>query len=175
MKLSPRATLWTAGISSSGFLSKIVTGTQALAAPLIVGGGMLTLGACLKFIPSKLWRQLEDIAQANDLNLMEDYRKSQVINHLNLLWHKVFAYESRLQYTEKSQQEESTHILAFQQRIARSLDEWDPEILRHLGAVTDQDKSDLVQALLTERPLSDSLEKSREGFLISSLYALRHA
>ena len=148
---------------------------QALAAPLIVGGGMLTLGACLKFIPSTLWRQLEDIAQANDLNLMEDYRKSQVIGHLHLLWDRVFAHESRLQYTAESQQEESTQILAFQKKIAKSLDEWDPDILHHLGAVTDQDKSDLVLALITERPLSDSLEKSREGFLISSLYALRHA
>jgi len=180
MKRSPRATLWTAGISSSGFLANFIdldgfTAIQAVAAPLIVGGGMLTLGACLKFIPSKLWRQLEDIAQANDLNLMEDYRKSQVLRHLNLLWEKVFAYEAGLQYTPESQQEESSKILAFQERIARSLDEWDPDLLRHLGAVTDQDKKDLVQALMTERPLSSSLEKSREGFLISSLYALRHA
>jgi hypothetical protein len=181
MKRSPRGALWTAGISSSAFLAKSLgeeggfTAMQTLAAPLIVGGGMFTLGACLKFIPSKLWRRLEDIAQANDLNLMEDYRKSQVISHLDLLWDKVFAYEAYLQYTPESQQAESTQILAFQQRIARSLDEWDTDLLRHLGAVTDQDKSDLVQALLTERPLSDSLEKSREGFLISSLYALRHA
>ncbi len=148
---------------------------QTLAAPLIVGGGMLTLGACLKFIPSKLWRQLEDIAQANDLNLMEDYRKSQVLRHLNLLWDRVFSYEASLQYTPASQQEESSKILAFQERIAKSLDAWDPSLLRHLGAVTAQDRADLVQALITERPLSDSLEKSREGFLISSLYALRHA
>ncbi len=148
---------------------------QTLAAPLIVGGGMFTLGACLKFIPSKLWRQLEDIAQANDLNLMEDYRKSQVLIHLHLLWDKVFAYEARLQYTPQAQQEEHDEVLAFKQRISTHLDQWDPDILRHLGAITDRDKVDLVCALMTERPLSSSLEKSREGFLISSLYALRHA
>lgn len=180
MKKSPRATLWTAGISSSGFLSNFIgldgfTAVQAVAAPLIVGGGMLSLGACLKFIPSTLSRQLEDIAQANDLNLMEDYRKSQVVHHLNLLWDRVFAHEARLRCTPEAQQEESTQILAFQQQLANSLDAWDPALLRHLGAVTDQDKADLIQALITERPLSESLEKSREGFLISSLYAMRHA
>ncbi|MCP4454920.1 MAG: hypothetical protein GY809_25965 [Planctomycetes bacterium] len=148
---------------------------QTLAAPLIVGGGMFTLGACLKFIPSKLWRQLEDIAQANDLNLMEDYRKSQVLSHLDLLWDKVFAYEARLRYSPKAQQEEHDEILAFKQRMAANLEKWDSDVLRHLGAFTDSDKADLVCALMTERPLSSSLEKSREGFLISSLYAMRHA
>ncbi len=183
MKLSPRATLWTAGISSSAFLAKSFssvstggfTAMQTLAAPLIVGGGMFTLGACLKFIPSRLWRRLEGIAQANDLNLMEDYRKSQVLSHLHLLWEKVFAYEARLRYTPQARQEEHDEILAFEQRMSASLDQWDPDILRHLGANTDRDRVDLVYALMTERPLSSSLEKSREGFLISSLYALRHA
>ena len=180
MKRSPRATLWTAGISSSGFLSNFIglngfTAMQAVAAPLIVGGAMLSLGACLRFIPSRLSQQLEDIAQANDLNLMEDYRKSQVVTHLHLLWDRVFGYEASLQYTPESQEEESKQILAFQERIAKHLGEWDPDLLLHLGAVTDQDRADLVQALITERPLSNNLEKSRQGFLISSLYGLRHA
>ncbi len=180
MRKSPRATLWTAGISSSGFLSNFIglngfTAMQAVAAPLIVGSGMLSLGACLKFIPSKLWRQLEDIAQANDLNLMEDYRKSLCVSHLNLLWDKVFSYEARLHYTPQAQQEEHSGILEFKDRISHNLNQWSPDILTHLGAISGQDKADLVLALVTERPLSCNLEKSREGFLISSLYAMRHA
>ena len=136
---------------------------------------MLTVGACLRFIPSRMWRQLANIAKANDLNLMEDYRKSQVLDHLNWLWDRSFSHEARLQYTPEQQQQERKEIEQFKLRIADNLDQWEPDVLAHLGAVTKQDKQDLIQALMTERPLSCALEKSREGFLISGLYAMHHA
>lgn len=182
IKKSPRAALWTAGITSSGYLANLIgldlegfSGLQAIVAPFIVGGGMLTLGLCLKYIPSSLWRQLASIAEANDLNLMEDYRKSQVLCHLNQLWDKVYFYEARWQYSEEQRRAEQAQIVAFKEQIDNTLSRWDPDLLVHLGAHTDQDRADLVQALMTERPLSCDLEKSREGFLVSSLYALHHA
>jgi hypothetical protein len=180
IRKSPRATLWTAGITSSGYLSNFIglngfSGLQAILAPFIVGGGMLTLGLCLKYLPSSLWRQLASIAEANDLNLMEDYRKSQVLCHLNQLWDKVYFYEAKWQYTSQQRQAEKAQILAFKEQLDDTLSHWKPDLLVHLGAHTDEDRADLVQALMTERPLSCDLEKSREGFLISGLYALQHA
>ena len=95
MRKSPRATLWTAGITSSGYLSGFLglpgfTGLQAIAAPFVVGGGMFGIGAGITYIPRTISKRLTAIAEANDLNLMEDYRKSQVMQHLDVLWDKVF-------------------------------------------------------------------------------------
>ncbi len=46
MRKSPKAAIWTAGITSSGYLSSYLglpgfTGLQAIVAPFVVGGGML--------------------------------------------------------------------------------------------------------------------------------------
>jgi hypothetical protein len=97
MRKSPKATIWTAGITSSGYLSSYLglpgfTGLQALVAPFVVGGGMLAIGAGIKYIPRTISRKLATIAEANDLNLMEDYRKSQALEHLNAIWDRVFWY-----------------------------------------------------------------------------------
>ena len=56
MRKSPKATIWTVGITSSGYLSSYLglpgfTGLQAIVAPFIVGGGMLGIGVEIKYIP----------------------------------------------------------------------------------------------------------------------------
>ena len=43
---------------------------------------MLSLGAVLRYLPRVLTGRLKTLAEANDLNLMEDYRKSQTDQHL---------------------------------------------------------------------------------------------
>jgi len=182
MRKSPKATIWTAGITSSGYLSSYLglpgftglqaiaaplssylglpgfTGLQAIAAPFVVGGGILGIGAGIKYIPRTISRKLATIAEANDLNLMEDYRKSQVTEHLNALWNRVFWYESDIRYTRD-------------QRLAG----WDKGVLQRLGAGSEKDIDDIVMAIMTEKPLTDKIEMSREGYIISSIYALRHA
>lgn len=180
MRKSPKATIWTAGITSSGYLSSYLglpgfTGLQAIAAPFIVGGGMLGIGAGIKYIPRTISKKLATIAEANDLNLMEDYRKSQVIEHLNVLWDKVFWYESDTRYTHDQRLVERDRIIADKKYLREKISGWDKDVLQSLGAGSEKDFDDIVTAIMTEKPLSDKIEMSREGYIISSIYALRHA
>ena len=48
-------------------------------------------------------------------------------------------------------------------------------MLQRLGAGSEKDIDDIVMAIMTEKPLTDKIEMSREGYIISSIYALRHA
>ena len=180
MRKSPKATIWTAGITSSGYLSSYLglpgfTGLQAIAAPFVVGGGMLGIGAGIKYIPRTISRKLATIAEANDLNLMEDYRKSQVIEHLNALWDRVFRYESDIRYTHEQRLAERDRIIADKKYLRQEISGWDKSVLQRLGAGSEKDIDDIVMAIMTEKPLTDKIEMSREGYIISSIYALRHS
>lgn len=180
MRASPKATLWTAGIAVSGRLASYLglpgfTRIEALLAPVVVGGGLLAIGAAMRYIPKVLSGRLTTVAEANDLNLMEDYRKAQAVDHLNALWDKVFRYESAIRYGPSEQQAECEAIRATKQRVEEAIRLWDHPLRESLGIRSDRDMDDMVTAIMTERPLSENLEKSREGFLVSALYALRHA
>ena len=180
MRSSPKATIWTAGIASSGYLSNWLglpglNWIQAITAPLVVGGGLLGAGAGMKYIPKILSGRLTNVAEANDLNLMEDYRKSQAAEHLAVLWDKVFWYESDLRYTDSERRAEREQISEDMAYVKDQIENWDKNILQRLGVESDSDINDLAMAVMAERPLSLELEKSKEGFIISSLYALRHA
>jgi len=98
---SLRYTMVTAGIAVVGlFTGKLglpgFTIRQAILLPLLIGALALTVGTTLKIIPSLIASRLLTVAQASDLNLMEDYRKSQSAEHLNALWERLFKYECRL-------------------------------------------------------------------------------
>ncbi len=98
-KRSLRYTMLTAGVALLGLLAGVVPGVsglsvkQALALPLAVGTLSLTLGLALKVIPSLLSARMIQLAQAADLNLMEDYRKTGSDRQLEILWNRVFRYE----------------------------------------------------------------------------------
>jgi hypothetical protein len=180
MRKSPKATIWTAGITSSGYLSGFLglpgfSALQAVVAPFVIGGGMLGIGAGMKYIPRTLSKRLTAIAEANDLNLMEDYKKSQVTQHLNMLWDKVFWYESDIRYTQQQRADERDQITADRKHITDRICKLESDVLERLGGRSEKDIDDIVMAMMTARPLTNGVEKSREGFIISSLYALRHA
>ncbi len=95
---SLRYTLFTAGIGILGYATQMAgvagfTARQAIALPLLVGGASLFGGLTLKLIPTLLASRRMVQAQAGDLNLMEDYRKSRQEEHLEFLWQRVFAHE----------------------------------------------------------------------------------
>jgi len=180
MRSSPKATMWTAGIALSGRLASYLglpgfTRWQALTAPVVVGGGFLALGAALRYVPRALSGRLTTVAEANDLNLMEDYRKSQAVEHLDVLWDKVFWYESEIRYDRQERQAERDRIRALRGQVERAIRAWDGDILQPLCLTNDKDFDDVVTAVLSERPLTRDFEKSREGFVVSALYALRHS
>jgi hypothetical protein len=172
--------MWTAGIALSGRLAAYLglpgfTRWQALTAPIVVGGGFLGLGAVLRYVPRALSGKLTTVAEANDLNLMEDYRKSQAVEHLNVLWDKVFWYESEIRYSAQQRAEEREQIRALTEQVTNGIRAWDSSALSQLGLEEDKDFRGVVTAVLSEHPLTHNLEKSREGFIISALYALRHS
>lgn len=98
---SLRYTLVTAGIAVVGLVAGRIglpgfTVRQALVLPLLIGGLSLAVGVLLKVVPSLIASRLLTVAQASDLNLMEDYRKSQTDEHLGALWRRLFQHECRL-------------------------------------------------------------------------------
>lgn len=98
-KKSLRYSMVTAAVSLLGFLGNLIPGVEtyparvAIALPLVVGGSALTGGLLLKLIPSLIASRLLSVAEAQDLDLMEDYRKSQEEEHLRVLWDRVFRFE----------------------------------------------------------------------------------
>lgn len=180
MRASPKATFWTAGIMSSGYLSNRLglpgfSGLEALVAPVAVGGGLLGLGMAIRFVPAVLSAKWVTVAEACDLNLMEDYRKSQIPAHLNALWDKVFFYESAIRYSPQERQAEQQEVRDLHDYIRRQISVWDRDVLTRLEVGGQADQDALAMAVLCERAIGHIQEKSREGFLVSSLYALHHA
>lgn len=103
-KRSLRYTMLTAGLSLLVYLGEAVglpnlpniSVRQAIALPLMVGGVALVGGMLLKIIPSLLAGRLVVVAQASDINLMEDYRKSRSEGHIEQIWRRVYQYETDL-------------------------------------------------------------------------------
>ena len=180
IRKSPRMTLLTAAITSSGYLSSSLglpgfSALEAVIVPTLVFGAMLGGGAALKVIPRAISSKLTNIAQANDLNLMEDYRKSQVLEHLDFLWDRVFSYESDLRYSDQERAAEKARIEADRKKIHDRLSQWPRDMLQRLGVNDSRDIDKIIMDVMTASPVTDKMEKSREGFTISSLFALRHA
>ncbi len=99
---SLRYTLATAVVSLLGYLGNFIPGVRtydaqvAIFMPLCVGGGMLTGGLLLKLLPSLFKSRLLNVAQAADLDLMENYRKWNQDKHLEALWDRVYRFEWEL-------------------------------------------------------------------------------
>ena len=95
---SLRYTLLTAGIAGLGYVSSFAglpgfSGKQAIALPLIVGTVTLLSGVLLAVIPAAIASRQMTVAQASDMDLMEDYRKSEADTHLRSLWERVYSHE----------------------------------------------------------------------------------
>jgi len=89
----------TAAVCLLGYLGNFLPGVAtyparvAIALPLLVGSTTLASGLVLKNIPNLFFTRLANVAQAADLDLMEDYRKSQQDQHLDALWERVYEFE----------------------------------------------------------------------------------
>jgi len=98
-KRAMRYTGFTAALSLIGYLSGLLPGVDtysarvALALPLAVGATCLLGGLLLRTIPNLLAARAVAVAQAQDIDLMEDYRKSRQDLHLESLWQRVFRFE----------------------------------------------------------------------------------
>ncbi|MGQ9504586.1 MAG: hypothetical protein ACUVQG_08675 [Thermogutta sp.] len=99
---SLRYTIATAVISLLGYLGNIIPGVEtydarvAVFMPLCVGTVMLLGGLLLKLISLLFKSHLLNVAQAADLDLMENYRKWNQEAHLESLWNRVYRFEWQL-------------------------------------------------------------------------------
>jgi len=98
-KKSLRYTGFTAMVSLLGYMGGLLPGVEtysakvALALPIVVGTITFAGGMALKSIPMLLAARAMGVAEAQDLDLMEDYRKSRQDEHLEWLWQRVFRFE----------------------------------------------------------------------------------
>jgi hypothetical protein len=95
---SLRYTMFVVGISILGLMASSfslpgLTIEQAILLPLVIGGLALVVGSGLRLVSGLISSRLQTVAQASDLNLMEDYRKTQTPEHLEALWGRVFRFE----------------------------------------------------------------------------------
>jgi hypothetical protein len=99
---SLRYTFATAIVSMLGYLGNIIPGVKtydarvAVFMPLCVGTTMLTGGLVIKLLPLLFKSRLLNVAQAADLDLMENYRKWNQEHHLESLWERVYRFEWQL-------------------------------------------------------------------------------
>jgi hypothetical protein len=101
-KKSLRYTGFTAMVSVLGYLGGLLPGVEtysarvALALPVLVGSITFASGMALKSIPLLLAARAIGVAEAQDLDLMEDYRKWRQDEHLEWLWQRVYRFEWEL-------------------------------------------------------------------------------
>jgi len=130
---SLRYTVFVVGISILGVLARQfslpgLTIKQAIALPLIIGGLALVFGSVLRVIPGLISSRLLTVAQATDLNLMEDYRKTQTDQHLEAIWQRVFRYEFLLDSPEADRDAEEKARTDFLARAHEALSAHLPQI-----------------------------------------------
>ena len=183
MKKSPKAMAWTTLATTTGLLtSKLglpgLTGAQATLIPLSVGLGMLGSGAAIKYVPNVKAMRLLTFSQANEMNRMEDYKKLNAWDHLDVIWDRVYKCESFMRYTDEQRQAEHDEIMRQKQNIIDDIKTWPDDRMEFLGMAKDgdgweeKDIEDLAWALMCVRPLSDQTEKSKIGFKVSAMNTL---
>ena len=149
--------------------------TVRRAAVVTIVYGLVTMvgGLGLKAISNMLMSERINIAQANNLNLLEDKKKSRLNVYLRRLYDAVFRFEAAASYSEEDIQREDRDIRRNAEEIAAKLKAClSQENLRFLGVET---LSDLVEHMSACRPLKPrQLECSWEGFRITANYALTH-
>jgi len=124
------------------------------------------------------------IADANGLNLMEDRKKLDMRDHLQVLWDRVFRYEARLRRADGASgnptgpladgtddPDDDPAKACDRDRIRRMVEAMPPACRKRL-AIRDDDIDAFVEYIEAFRPLGHRLQATPEGFSASAEYAL---
>ena len=157
---------------SAGFLPEF-TIKRAAVFTLVFGLVTLFSGLGMRVISNMLMSERINIAQANNLNLLEDKKKSRLDYYLRRLYESVFRYEAAVRYSDKEVREEEEEVRRNVKGIAEKLMmHLSEENLRFLGV---NDLQEMVDHMNACNPLRRAeFERSWEGFRISARYALTH-
>ncbi len=147
----------------------------AIGIPIVVGVGLTGTGFIIRNIPNILSKGKITVAEANDLNLMEDYKKFQSREFLEQLWDRIFRYEAEIQYSEKERANESELITEHIVCVREKLIELPEETLRFIGIKDRKDLGKVVNCVLNAQPVTDKIEKTKRAFIMSTMYGLCHS
>ncbi len=130
-------------------------------------------GLGLRTISNMLMSERINIAEANNLNLLEDKKKSRLDFYLRRLYDSVFRFEAAIRYSNEEILREDAEVRKNVREIAEKLtSSLSEENLRFLGV---KSMADLVDHMNACNPLKPrQLESSWEGFRITANYALTH-
>ncbi len=155
-----------------GLLPSFTVGKAAIVT-LVYGLVTMFGGLGLKMVSNILMSERLNIAQANNLNLLEDKKKSRLCVYLRQLYDAVFRFEAAARYSEEEIRREDRQIRENADEVMEKLKGClSPENLRFLGV---ENLNDLVERMSACNPLKlRQLECSWEGFRITANYALTH-
>lgn len=149
-----------------------VNNLRAISLPAIVALLTFGLGNTLTGL-SNLFSEKILIADANSMNLMEDRKKADMESHLAILWDRVFKYEAQLFYNGTNTNE-SGQIENSRGQLEVAIQSWSPELKSHL-AINDENMEEFIHYINEFRPLSDKIESTKEGFVVSAGFAIKNA
>lgn len=148
---------------------------EALSFPSATGLFILVPGVVAKLVPRIFSSKVQAAVQAGGLNLMEDYRKEHVEEHLKFLWERVFEPESLLTYTGSERQKEREFVAEQLEKLNTNLEELlDSQLKLFLGVGSERDFNRVIRGMTFANPFTDKLEKTYCGFRISSMNAVIH-
>ena len=155
-----------------GLLPNFSVGKAAIVT-LIYGFITLFGGLGLRTVSNMLMSERINIAEANNLNLLEDKKKSRLASYLRRLYDSVFRFEAATRYSDEEIAQEDRKIKKNVEQIAEKLtSSLSEENLSFLGVKSLADVVDHMNACNPLKPRV--LEKSWEGFRITANFALTH-
>ena len=113
------------------------------------------------------------VADANSMNLMEDRKKADMDAHLETMWDRVFKYESQL-HNGKADDGEAGRIKNNREKLATFVHGWPVEVKQHFG-IDDGAFDEFIGYIAKFRPLSDKMESTKEGFIVSAGFAMTNS
>jgi len=173
---SRRFGLYTAALSILGYQTGEVSGLKALLAPFVIGGTLAAAGISLKVLHALSSGKIK-IAEANNLNLMEHYKKSEekLEGHTDSLIDRVLKYESGLRYDPFERAAEDLSFRFHRKIVKDAIDELPSDTKRKFLHI--ENKGDLdsrVDAIINDSPHSDQIEMTRDAWRRSIIYAVGH-
>ncbi len=172
IRSAKRYGLFTGLMSTVGYGTGNISGKKALLTTIGVVGGFLATGIAIKG-----WQMLSLgkvlSAEANNLNLMMDYRKARAEIHAQRLIDRVFMPESRLLYPQAERHADQDNFTEKSDWIKSQIESWPDDVKKDfLHIHSKNDLTDHVNALLYARPHSDKIEKCQDAWRRSIMHGL---
>ena len=146
------------------------TNLKMAAIPAIVALSTFGVGNFLECVSNMFSSERILLADANSMNLMEDRKKADMNQHLEVLWERVFKYEAKLQ-NHGLDSDEAERIAYNRVKLQELLARLDPQCRKHFG-ITDDNVDEFVDYVACFRPVSQEIPATKEGFIATAGFAV---